>query len=366
MKRPDDEATDRRDTPWATLALILASVGFAFVDAFEPGSTARWAFDPATPSPLTALTSLFLHANLVHLLGNLVFLAAVGPKVEAISGAWRMLLICLGSGLAAVGFHFAGALWGLPSMPLVGASGMIAGLVSYGAVLYRRSRVPLFPGLQVQVSVLVGAWLLLHLVGIVWLGQPGLGGTAYGAHLGGFAAGLLFSLGFRADRHASRLHGREQMGQMASRSPAALLSAAKTHLEHHPDDVRAMHQVAQALRDMGETQEEAEIWLRVLSIATEQQDALQALRRLGALERLTAVQRLTLADRHRESDPDLALALLRTIASEKDEPRRPDALLALAELSTVPDEREKCVSALESDYPLHPITELARRRGLTL
>jgi membrane associated rhomboid family serine protease len=149
-------------------------------------------------SLMTLFTSMFTHAGLAHLLGNMLFLWISGIKVEDALGWWRYLLLYLGCGVAANMIF----VWLSPPipMPMVGASGAIAGMMGAYLVLYPHSRVNLLYfllGLQVAK---VPAWVYLG----YWFGweffkmivMPEGSGVAFGAHVGGFFAGTLWLWSF--------------------------------------------------------------------------------------------------------------------------------------------------------------------------
>ncbi len=174
--------------PWITRALIAtnatvyALVAIPMDEAGTYGAVlARHGFVPAEPQALDLLTSLFLHAGLSHLIGNLLVLGVIGRRVEASLGPLAYLVAFLGTGSVAIG-SFAVFAAGT-TVPLVGASGAICGLL--GVYLLRvpehRWRVA-----ALALPVLLGPWL------------AGAGThVAYGAHLGGFLAGLLYALALK-------------------------------------------------------------------------------------------------------------------------------------------------------------------------
>jgi len=147
---------------------------------------------PVAPA-MTLLTSMFLHAGWMHLIGNMWFLFIFGDNVEDRFGHLRYLLIYLLSGVAAGLVHVISA----PNSvtPTIGASGAIAGVMGSYLLLYPRARViALIPlGLLTRVMPVpavffLGFWFLIQLVfGLVE--HPGMGGVAWWAHVGGFATG---------------------------------------------------------------------------------------------------------------------------------------------------------------------------------
>lgn len=151
--------------------------------------------DPTVPFPiwLTLLTSMFLHAGWLHLIGNMWYLWIFGDNVEASMGSLRYLLFYLLSGAGAAGLQM--AVSGRSTVPMVGASGAISGVMGAYFVLFPWSRiltlVPIWFFLQlveVPAFVFLGLWFLLQFFsGLVDL--QSLGGTAWWAHIGGFLAG---------------------------------------------------------------------------------------------------------------------------------------------------------------------------------
>ena len=170
-----------RRTPIETLLFVSANIAAAFALLWQPDLVNSLGFDSASPSLLTAFTSLFLHANTIHLLGNMVFLAAVGPMVEAGSKHGRLAIVYLVGGLAGVGAHWALAPHAMgASAPLVGASGAVATCVAFFSIRYMRMRVPILPGINVSVISVTELWLGLQILGaFVRIGAP-QGGAAPG------------------------------------------------------------------------------------------------------------------------------------------------------------------------------------------
>jgi membrane associated rhomboid family serine protease len=139
------------------------------------------------PFPVTALTAMFMHGSWVHIGGNMWFLWIFGGKVEDALGPVKFGAFYLLCGLLATAAH---VLSGPNSvLPMVGASGAIAGVLGAYALLYPRARVRCLWILIVFITFVdLRAWLLL---GVWFLSQffmPGPG-VAWVAHVGGFVAG---------------------------------------------------------------------------------------------------------------------------------------------------------------------------------
>jgi len=166
---------------------------------------------PAGPSPLwiTLLTAMFLHANLLHIAGNMLFLFIFGDNVEDAFGHLGYVVFYLFCGVAAsltqvfVVEAFQGA-QGIATGEL-GASGAIAGVLGAYIVLYPHARIRTLIGFgilfftRLSATLVIGVWFLLQFVpGLANIRE--LGGVAYFAHVGGFAAGALLALLFRPRR----------------------------------------------------------------------------------------------------------------------------------------------------------------------
>ncbi len=144
------------------------------------------------PPPLTIFTSMFIHADPIHLLGNMWFLWVFGSRLEGVLGALRFLALYLGVGALAVVLQVAAG----PDvvLPMVGASGAIAGVLGAYAVALPRARVRclvllLFFVAPVRLSAgaMLGLWLLVQVAS----SAAGGGAVAYSAHMGGFICGAM-------------------------------------------------------------------------------------------------------------------------------------------------------------------------------
>jgi membrane associated rhomboid family serine protease len=140
---------------------------------------------------------MFLHGGLLHLAGNMLYLWIFGNNVEDAMGHVRYLLFYLLCGAAAaLGMAYIDP---ASQVPMVGASGAISGVLAGYVLLYPRARVTvivplgiiLYPFAITAVWV-IGFWFLLQLIS-AGLANPGEPGTAWWAHVGGFAAGLILT-----------------------------------------------------------------------------------------------------------------------------------------------------------------------------
>lgn len=157
----------------------------------------------STPFPpwLTLLTCIFLHGGWMHFLGNVWFLHIFGDNVEDRIGHVGYLLFYLGSGVAASAVHLAAGT--TSTVPTIGASGAIAGVMGAYMLLYPRSMiesvVPIVYFMQVVVlpaPVFLGIWFVIQLFQGTMM--SGASGVAWWAHIGGFVAGFLVAVGLRS------------------------------------------------------------------------------------------------------------------------------------------------------------------------
>lgn len=162
-------------------------------------------FIPGQPRLLTLITHMFVHAGLLHLLGNLIFFWVSSYALEDIWGRVPFIILFLTSGLAAV-FFYAQTTHN-PDVPLVGASGAIAGLM--GAFFVRMGHVrikmlliwwALLRGgaidFWIKAKYFLGFWFIREMLNFLLFSNL-MSGIAYAAHLGGFAWGVFFALAIR-------------------------------------------------------------------------------------------------------------------------------------------------------------------------
>ena len=211
-----DDNTSRRTAPLVTYALIALNVLFFLVELSGGESFIRkWAFvpsrflaDPAGDS-LTLFTSIFMHAGWGHLGGNMLYLWIFGDKVEDRFGHLKFTIFYLLCGLAAT---FAQLAFSVGStVPNLGASGAIAGVLGAYILLFPKGRVRVLQGqgvIQVPALVAIGLWIVLQFFsGIGSIANTAdTGGVAYMAHIGGFVAGFVLTFVFRGNARA-RLAG---------------------------------------------------------------------------------------------------------------------------------------------------------------
>jgi membrane associated rhomboid family serine protease len=157
------------------------------------------AFPGQIPTWQTAFTAMFLHGGLLHIAGNMLFLAIFGPNVEEAMGRIRYIGFYLLGGVIALAAQI--AVDPNSTAPTLGASGAIAAVLGGYIVLYPRARILslvliffFFTIVEVPAVLILGFWFVEQvLFGASGLTNPvgGGGGVAYFAHVGGFVFGLL-------------------------------------------------------------------------------------------------------------------------------------------------------------------------------
>ncbi len=209
-----DDNSARRTFPIITYALIVLNV-LMFLVELSSGDAfiTKWSFVPsrfaADPSGqfLTIFSSMFMHAGWVHIGGNMLYLFIFGDNVEDRLGHLRYLIFYLLCGIAA---SFAQYLVSIgSSVPNLGASGAIAGVLGAYIIMFPGERVRVLMGyavVQMSAIIVIGFWILLQVISSLSTftasSQTGSGGVAYMAHIGGFIAGIVltFIFGARTDR----------------------------------------------------------------------------------------------------------------------------------------------------------------------
>jgi membrane associated rhomboid family serine protease len=207
-----DDNSARRTLPVVTYALILLNVLFFFVELsggdpfIQQWSVVprRLLANPAGDFP-TVVTSMFMHAGWVHLLGNMLYLWIFGDNVEDNFGHVKFLIFYLLCGVAAT---FAQVMMSANStVPNLGASGAIAGVLGAYILLFPKGQVRVLMGrgvIPVPALVVIGFWIVLQLVsGVGAISNTAeTGGVAYMAHIGGFFAGLILTFVLRSSSTA--------------------------------------------------------------------------------------------------------------------------------------------------------------------
>ncbi len=196
------KALINRNNPATMTVIIIALNVIVFLWEFiqppylENAFVMHYAMVPDHLRLTTLVTSMFLHAGWVHLIGNMWFLWVFGSHIEDVMGGARFLVFYLSCGVASAVVQLAMTLHS--PIPTLGASGAIAGVMGAFLVLYPRVRVyslifVLFVFMvEIPAAFMLIYWFGIQLVNGVFLshGFSDSGGTAWFAHVGGFLAGL--------------------------------------------------------------------------------------------------------------------------------------------------------------------------------
>lgn len=256
------KALSQAATPNLEEQTTLDRLANNFLQGFYARPIYRFGFRPGGPW-INLWLSLFLHAGLLHLLGNMLLLYLVGIKLEDLWGGWVVLAMFLLGGATASLTH---AAFSHSSAPLIGASGAIAALMGAFLVRLYQIRVRMFA--LVFLRPVFFTWPA-YVVLLLWFLQEVLtvvtgtsGNVATWAHLGGFGFGVLAAFALRVSPLDARLLTPEQ--QRAERKEFQLLDEAQTYLETgfasqaipkfraylavQPKDAGAWENLAKALR----------------------------------------------------------------------------------------------------------------------
>jgi membrane associated rhomboid family serine protease len=206
--------------PYATYGLMLINLMVYIIQSTAPGTALG--FVPLHPSLGTWLVSVFTHAGLLHLLGNMLFLWLFGTLAEDVLGIWLFLAFYFGGAAAATGLDWLVALFYSPAnlgLVRVGASGAIAGIMGLSAACFARTKVRVWYFIfvmrvnagtaEIGAPVFLGLWVTWEILqGLFWTSMEstlGLGSSvAHWAHVGGFALGLGGALALRLHKKVPR------------------------------------------------------------------------------------------------------------------------------------------------------------------
>lgn len=203
-----DDNSGRHRTPVVTYALLALNV-LVFLLEMTLGDAfiVEWSFVPArfVQNPIlestTIFSAMFMHAGLVHLGGNMLYLWIFGDNVEDNFGHLKFIIFYLLSGIGATFLQF--IFNPASNIPNLGASGAIAGVLGAYLVMFPGRRINVLVGrfiTQMNALIVIGFWFVLQLfsgLGSLDPSAADVGGVAYMAHIGGFIAGFVLSFIFR-------------------------------------------------------------------------------------------------------------------------------------------------------------------------
>ena len=207
-----------RTVPYVTVILIIINVLVFLMDRVgahgHMGALAGLAMVPREvvtgqdlppfgPHPvwLTVFTSMFMHANLLHIGGNMLYLWIFGNNIEDTVGRFMFVVFYAAGGVAAAAAHIlsTAANPAMAAVPTVGASGAIAAVLGAYLILFPTARIIclvtlgyLLTTTAVPAMIVLVLWIVLQVISVSVIGGTGAGGgVAYWAHIGGFIAGVI-------------------------------------------------------------------------------------------------------------------------------------------------------------------------------
>jgi membrane associated rhomboid family serine protease len=179
----------------------VAIYGFGMIPARLFGGAELSAAIPTVSPPLTIVTSMFMHGGFLHLGGNMLYLWIFGDNVEDSMGHFRFLVFYIVCGVIAA----LAQAWADPAstIPLVGASGAISGVLGAYILLHPRAMVRTLVILVIFITivnipavVVLGIWFAMQFLSAAAMPTGG-GGVAFWAHVGGFIAGMVLVFPFK-------------------------------------------------------------------------------------------------------------------------------------------------------------------------
>ena len=198
-----DASRRPRQTPFITVLIIVVNAVVFFLELSGGDEfVSAWSAVPLQIVHghhwITLLTSMFMHASWMHIIGNMVFLWAFGPEIEDAMGRGRYLGFYLAGGLVAMLAQVAGSPYS--RIPSLGASGAIAAVMGAFLVTYPRDRIRTLLIIFIFIRVtyipavlLIGFWFLTQLFSFGRVAHVQSGGVAYLAHIGGFLFGVVIA-----------------------------------------------------------------------------------------------------------------------------------------------------------------------------
>ena len=214
----------------------------------------RFGYVPAHPTTVTLLASMFLHAGLMHLIGNLLFFFCSGPFIEDVFGRPLFAALYLSGGIMAAWAHA----WASPGsvVPLIGASGAIAAIMGAYLVRFYRSKVEFFfmpfwwrPTLSfrffIPAFVVLPLWFLWQFYQAT--DDKGGAGVAFWAHVGGFAYGAVIAGVVKLSKYEQQWVDPFVEKETTWKQNEHLVAANEARFRHDFD--RARHELKIALRE---------------------------------------------------------------------------------------------------------------------
>ncbi|MBD3264850.1 MAG: rhomboid family intramembrane serine protease [Candidatus Omnitrophica bacterium] len=202
---PYFDENPKQRVPYLTYIFIAINIVVFFLLNFRPDFeeiVSRFGFIPAQLSPVALITSMFLHVNFIHLLGNMWFLWLFGDNIEDKFGSIYFIFFYLSGGIFANLAHILFSSGAMRTIPCIGASGSISAIMGAYFLLFPRAKIsniffiycrPI--KIKINAYVFLGVWALFQLLYAAFSsGDLQVTSVAYGAHIGGFLFGILAGL----------------------------------------------------------------------------------------------------------------------------------------------------------------------------
>jgi membrane associated rhomboid family serine protease/TolA-binding protein len=398
--------TDRtlRAVPYVTYTLCFLCV-FVYLGTTRMSLSEQvlferhWGFIINAPSLVTLITHGFVHTDLFHLLGNVLILWLVGTVLETGIGSIVFLLFYLAGQVAAILLYWAIGRAFLPNsldLPLIGASGAIAGVTGLATFRYPRLRVQTlllvsFPFFSLPLPIPYLIWLPLWSYSLLFAGRELITGllnitdrasdpVAHWAHIGGLGLGVIVALLLQSAREGRR----EGVLEDSAKAAAGLVPQSETRkqvrrlLETAPDDPEALEAMAGMTLSNGERERSQQLYLAAiprflaaglrdraavayLNVLRNFPDAVLPPRELMAVGSALEVM---------GNFPDAKAAFL---AVRRQHPRSDEAQTALLRAAQIlqrymasPQGARELLNSLLTDYPDSHLLTIARERLRTL
>jgi len=213
----DDNPTE--SFPWVTIGLIIINCSvFLYQLSLGPHGMQKLILQagaipyeifhfkdiyPVTPIPvpMTLMSAMFMHGGFMHIIGNMLYLWIFGDNIEDAIGHVRFILFYLACGIVAGMLHILSDI--NSTIPMIGASGAVAGILGAYFILYPRAKVLtliififFIRTIRIPAVIVLGFWFILQV-----LNAGGGGGIAWYAHIGGFIAGASMALPFAGKKN---------------------------------------------------------------------------------------------------------------------------------------------------------------------
>ena len=204
MRMPVEYNAKPHTTPWAVYIILALNVILFSVRYLSPSAGDWTIYNLSLVTPIydalwflcTLVTAQFMHGDLMHIVGNMYFLWIIGDNIEDVLGKKRFVLAYILTGIAGMLLEVSFAVAEAREMLLLGASAAVSGLFGMYIVWFKHAKLSVMLivyQFRLPAYWFLGIWVATNLYGLF----SGGFGVAYLAHLGGFAAGLVFALVYR-------------------------------------------------------------------------------------------------------------------------------------------------------------------------